>query len=280
MSGKTDLKLTKAELAYAATYGPWAIVTGASKGIGAEMAKELARLKMNLVLVARDGHALETLAGELVDTTGIEVKTISADLSTEDGINAVFTGTKGLDVGLFVANAGFGTSGPFIDGDLGQEVEMIDLNVGAVAKMTHHYGNVFASSTRDRSGIIMLSSIVSWQGVPGSANYAATKAWVQSFTEAIHKELKPLGIDVTAAAPAQVSTAFMERAKMKADGADPATVARNTLYSLGKKTTAFPDFNSWFLSTSLAFLPRPIRVNILQGVMAGMTKAYKADEAA
>lgn len=249
-------------------YGPWAVVTGASSGIGAELAKALAKRGLNVVLSARNSDSLNTLATEL-QSTGVETRVIVADLSNAEGTTELLTQCQSLDIGLFIANAGFGTSGDFIDGDLETELNMIDLNTRFLARQTHHFANQFKS--RGRGGIVLLSSIVSWQGVPRAANYAATKAYVQSLGEALHRELKPHGIDVLSSAPAQVNTEFMTRADMRSGGANARAVAENTLNALGKKSTVYPHFRSWFLSTALSMLPRRIRVFILAKVMGGMT---------
>lgn len=146
---------------------------------------------------------------------------------------------------------------------------MIDLNARSLARQIHHFANQFKS--RGRGVIVLLSSIVSSQGVSHAANYAATKANVQSLGEALHRELRPHGIDVLSSAPAQVNTVFMIRADMRGSGANTKAVAENTLNALGKKSTVYPHFRSWFLSTALSMLPRRIRVSILAKVMGGMT---------
>ncbi|MBI1262742.1 MAG: SDR family NAD(P)-dependent oxidoreductase [Rhizobiales bacterium] len=270
MAISRKLKLSASGREWQTRYGPWAVVTGSSNGIGLEIAKGLARRGLNLVLLARNGEALKAISTDLEAKYGIETRPVPADLSEAAGFKAMVEATCDLDIGLLIANAGFGTSGPFIDSDLATELSMIDLNIRALAEQTHHFARRLRA--RKTGGIILLSSIVSWQGVPGAANYAATKAYVQSLAEALNRELKPLGIDVLASAPAQVSTGFNERANMQGDGASPSVVAENTLKALGKRVTTYPHFMSWFLSTSLSFLPRSFRVSILAGVMDGMTK--------
>ena len=108
-------------------------------------------------------------------------------------------GFRDLDVGLLVAAAGFGTSGPFLDSDLTQELEMLDVNCRALLSQSLHFGRRFAE--RGRGGLILLASLVGFQGAPFSANYAATKAYVQSLAEALHVELALRGVDVLASAP-------------------------------------------------------------------------------
>ena len=162
-----------------AKYGPWAVVSGASDGIGREFARALGRQGFKLVLVARRRAALEALAAEL----STETRIIDADLGTSDGVRRVIDETAALEVGLLVAAAGFGTSGDFLHNALDDELAMLDVNCRAVAALSHAFGKRFV--TRGRGGLVLLSSLVAFQGVRRAANYAATKAWVQSFAEGL-----------------------------------------------------------------------------------------------
>lgn len=251
-------------------YGPWAVVTGASNGIGLEIANVLAARGLNVVIAARSETKLNQLAKDISQNHGVSTRVVATDLATEAGSNALFEQTQGLDVGLLVANAGFGTSGEFLNADIASELNMIDLNVRALAAHTHHFGQRL--KMRGKGGIILISSILSWQPVVKSANYAATKAYVQSLAEALHIECKPLGIDILASAPAGVNTGFAARASMQIDGADPKVVAKNTVDALGKKSTVCPHFMSKFLTTALATVPRFMRIKIMAAVMNGMAK--------
>ncbi len=122
--------------AWACRYGPWALITGASDGIGREVAIEAAARGADVVLVARRRAALESLARTIAATSPRRVRVIAADLSTEEGTAAVLDGTADLDVGLFAACAGFGTSGSFLDADAATEATMLDVNCRAVMAMT------------------------------------------------------------------------------------------------------------------------------------------------
>lgn len=250
------------------TYGPWAVVTGASDGIGREFARTLAKEGFKLVLVARRRQALESLANEL---PGAEVRVIGADLSTGEGLARVEAETKPLDVGLLVASAGFGTSGAFLDNTLEAELSMIDVNCRAVAALSHSFGQRLVK--RGRGGIVLLSSLVAFQGVRHAANYAATKAWVQSFAEGLALELGPAGVDVLASAPGPVRSGFGARANMQMSmAATPDIVANSTLAALGRRGTVRPGLLSKLLEWSLMFLPRWGRVRVMSLVMGGMTK--------
>lgn len=252
-------------------YGPWAVVTGASDGIGRAMAVRLAASGLHMVLIARRKEILRLLAEELMREHGVECRVLAVDLGKEEGIRAVVDATQDLDVGLLAAAAGFGTSGPLLETDLETELDMVDVNCRAVLALSQHFGRRLAA--RGRGGMILLSSLVAFQGVPRAANYAATKAYVQSLAEGLRWELAPLGVDVVASAPGPVRSGFGARANMRMGLAlTPERVAEVTLKALGRRSVVRPGWLSKFLEASLAPLPRWGRVRILKMVMEGMTK--------
>ena len=253
------------------SYGPWAVVTGASDGIGREIAIELAESGLNVVLVARRRERLERLAGQLGRGREVETRVIAADLGKTAGVESVVRGTRDLEVGLLAAAAGFGTSGPFVAGSLADELAMLDVNCRAVVALTHELGRRFAE--QGRGGIVLMSSIVAFQGVPRAAHYAATKAYVQTLAEGLRLELAARGVDVLASAPGPVASGFAERADMRMTQAlDPSRVARATLDALGRGATARPGWLSKLLGYSLAALPRAGRTRVMAAVMRGMTE--------
>jgi short-subunit dehydrogenase len=252
-------------------YGPWAVVTGASSGIGEALARRLAADGLRLVLVARGGAQLRDLAADLSARHGVDTRVVAADLAHRDGATAVTSATADLDVGLLVAAAGFGTSGPFLTADPERELAMLDVNCRAVLLHALHFGRRFAA--RGRGGLVLLGSIVGYQGVPRAAHYAATKAYVQSLGEALHLELAPQGVDVLVSAPGPVHSGFAARADMQMGAAlRPDDVARATLAALGRRGTVAPGALSKLLTYSLAPLPRWGRSRILAHVMRGMTR--------
>jgi uncharacterized protein len=251
-------------------YGPWAVVTGASSGIGRALAGELAAHGLHLVLVARRSAELEALAAALASRHGIQARALALDLAQPSAQAGLENATRELDVGLLVAASGFGSAGDFLDGDLDNELAMLDVNGRAVLGQTHHFAPRFVR--RGRGGLILFGSLVGFQGAPRAAHYAATKAYVQTLAEGLHVELRPRGVDVLSAAPGPVRSGFSDRAGMRLGLADdPATVARATLRALGRRMTVTPGLVSKFLTWSLMTAPRFLRVRILGKIMAGMT---------
>jgi hypothetical protein len=251
-------------------YGSWAVITGASEGIGRELAMRAAAGGLSVVLVARRADALRALAEDLETHYGATSRIIAADLGTDAGVARVLEETEALDVGLFAASAGFGTSGAFLSSPIAEELAMLDVNCRAVLALTHAFAKRFVA--RRRGGIVLMSSIVAFQGVPFAAGYAATKAWVQSLAEALHVELRPHGVDVIASAPGPVHSGFAARARMEMGLAlRPVDVAQRTLDALGRSMTVRPGWLSKLLEAALK-VPRWARVRIMKRVMGGMTR--------
>jgi short-subunit dehydrogenase len=255
---------------YLGRYGDWAVVTGASDGIGRAMARDLAARGFNLVLVARRNDALQDLGRELSQRHAVSCVAIASDLGTAEGRRAVIEGTEGLDIGLLVAAAGFGTSGDFVGNPLEPERQMLAVNCDAVLELTWHYARRFVA--RGRGGIVLMSSVLAFQGAPRSAHYAATKAWVQTFAEGLRVELRPHGVDVLASAPGPVASGFATLADMRMGPMLRADdVARVTLAALGRAGTVRPGWLSKLMGWSLAALPRWARVKVLARVVGAMT---------
>jgi short-subunit dehydrogenase len=183
LSDKEKERLRKA-------YGEWAVITGASSGIGLELARRVADAGINAVLVARNEDKLVATAKELTATYGVATRVIAADVSEPGGLKWIMDVTADLKVGLFIASAGYGTSGPFLISSIEEEVNMLRVNCDALLVLTHHFARRFTEQRR--GGIILMSSIVAFQGVPYAAHYAATKAYVQTLAEGLAAELRPL----------------------------------------------------------------------------------------
>ena len=196
-----------------------ALVTGASAGIGAEIAKLLAARGYALVLVARRKDRLLALAGELSEQHGVRVETIAADLSkpTPRGRIPGRVEELGLDVEILINNAGFATGGePFFEADPERELEQVRVDVEAVVALTSAF--LPAMVKRGRGAILNVASTAGMQPMPYSAGYSAAKAYVLTFSEAIHQEVRGRGVTVTALAPGPVDTDFWQIAGWEVQG--------------------------------------------------------------
>jgi uncharacterized protein len=253
------------------SYGPWAVVTGASSGIGQEMANCLAKAGFHMVLIARSEEILRDMAQDLSGRFNTQSRVLALDLSDERSYEEIATSTDDLDVGLLVYSAGFGDSGLFIDSDLPNQFQMVDVNCRMLMGVSHLFAKRFAQQRR--GGMVLMSSLVGFQGVPHTAHYAATKAYVQSLAEGLHFELAPYGVDVIASAPGPIHSGFAKKANMNLTLAQkPSDVAEETLLALGRGITVRPGFLSKFLEFSLCFLPRRFRVQMMGLIMKGATQ--------
>jgi short-subunit dehydrogenase len=195
-----------------------ALVTGASGGIGAEIARELARRAHNVVLVARRKPRLEALAEELTGEYGVRTETIAADLSkpaSRSRIAGRITQLN-LDIDILINNAGFATGGAFHEADPARELEQVQVLVEAVVVLTSTF--LPRMVARRRGAILNVASTAGMQPLPYAAGYSAAKAYVLAFSEAIHQEVQGQGVTVTALAPGPVETEFWDIAGWEAAG--------------------------------------------------------------
>ena len=190
------------------TFGPWALVTGASSGIGKEFARQLAASGLNLVLVARRLPLLEEIGHRLAQEYGIDYRALELDLSEEGFLSTLEAATHDLDIGLVVSNAGSGTPSEFLNHDSGYLHQMVRLSVLAHMDLAHHFGKKLAA--RQRGGIILLSGMGASQGVPYMANDSATRAYVLTLGETLNFELKKHHVHVTVLLPGPTYTPLAE----------------------------------------------------------------------
>ncbi|MEK8146638.1 SDR family NAD(P)-dependent oxidoreductase [Streptomyces sp. M10(2022)] len=194
-----------------------AVVTGASKGLGEAYARELASRGAHLILVARSADALNTLAGQIRKAHSVRVDVIAADLSDRRSPQTVVNAIEklGLDVDLLVNNAGMGSVGPFLGRPLEPNFQSVDVNVTALIGLVHLLGAGMVE--RGRGGIVNVASTAAFQPMPYQASYAATKAFVLSFTEALAEEVRGTGVRVMAAHPGATATGFFDRTTASMD---------------------------------------------------------------
>jgi hypothetical protein len=251
-------------MSHAQRGGNRAWVTGASVGIGAAFARRLARDGYDLSLVARNARQLEQLADELAAAHGIRTQAVAADLTDATALREVERAlAHDAHLALLVNNAGFGTNGPFASLDADREEAEIRLNVIAVTRLTR--AALPGLIRRRRGGVINVSSMAGLQPAPFNATYGATKAFVNSFTEALAEELRGSGVRVMALCPGFTRTEFQERAGIDASGipaiawmsAEAVVEAALKGFARGD-VVCVPGFGNWALSGITAALPRSL----------------------
>ncbi len=240
-----------------------ALITGASSGIGYELARVFAREGYDLVLVARNRLRLEALSADLTSRHAVKCAVIEKDLAAALAPNEIFDAVRAasVDVDVLVNNAGFGTNGPFARADLHSQMQMLQVNVVA---LTHLTGLFLPDMIARKNGkILNVASTAAFQPGPLMAVYYASKAYVLSFSEAIADELRRTRITVTALCPGPTKTEFHERAKIQnsrmltANTMDAATVARAGYEGMLKgRRLVIPGFTNRFLAASVRLAPR------------------------
>ncbi len=247
--------------------GSTALVTGASKGLGEVFADALAARAMNLVLVARSVAALRGLADRLTAKYDVQCVALNADLADSDAVSQIEAELErqGIEIDLLINNAGLGLTGSFLSHEITKEQSAIQVNVQALVALTHQFGGGMA--IRGRGGIINLSSNSAFQPLPHMATYAAAKAFVLHFSEALQYELKDRGVRVMAACPGPTATSFFDGTATALSARDmdsSEVVVREILRAFDRgKAVAYPGRLSVRAATWLPrLLPRSLIVRI------------------
>jgi short-subunit dehydrogenase len=256
-----------------------ALVTGASGGIGEELAKLLASKGADLVLVARSGDKLQRLAESLTASHNVRVHCLALDLSTASAPAQVesFLESNKLSIDYLLNNAGFGTFGPFVESDLTGELGQIQLNVVTLTHLTRLL--LPGMVKRGKGRILNVASTAAFQPGPMMAVYYATKAYVLSFSEALANELKGTGVTSTCLCPGPTSTGFNQRAKLGTGGMlskksvmmDAATVARRGYDGMMKgRRLVIPGVLNKMLAHSTRMGTRGLSASIVRRIMDGI----------
>ncbi len=258
-----------------------ALITGASSGIGEAFARRLAAEGHDIFLVARTEEKLQALCNELTGRHGIKADHLAVDLGKTGSEDAVFDTItdRGITVDILINNAGFGSMGDFSDLPLERELEMVDLNIRALVGLTHK----FVKGMRERKGgtIVNVSSAASFQPIPFMATYAATKAFVTSFSEAIAEENRPFGIQVLALCPGSTETNFFEASKidrmMQVKGQQTVDEVIETAIAAmnGKRTKIVSGWTNWLVATASNFSPNFV---ITRAIAKGLRGRYQGDK--
>ena len=254
--------------AFREKYGPWALITGGSAGIGEAFAWILAERGLNLILVARNQERLEQKAADIqAQNPTIQIRTHQADLSLSGIIEPLLQATADLDIGLVIPNAAMETNGAFLKNNFGDEQRLIQLNILAPAQLAHHYGRLM--SQRGHGGILFVSSIAGYSPTPFMANYGASKAYIISLSESLHYELKPKGIDVLVLSPGLTDTPLatnsgIDWAQLYVPHMDSDTTALTAIKALGRKSSVIPGFtNSLIVFARKYLLTRTLNLTLI-----------------
>lgn len=258
--------------AFRAKYGPWALVAGASQGLGEEYARQLAAFGLHVVLVARRVQPMTTLAEEFTATYGVQMRIVELDLARADAAQIVERETADLEIGILVYNAALSTIGGFFENALEDHVREIETNCRAPMMLAHTLGSIMAA--RGRGGIVLMSSLSATMGSALIANYAATKAYNLVLAEGLWEEMRTRGVDVMACcAPAVTTPNYQDSAPGRtAPGTmTPAAVVRETLAALGSTPSYIPGPTNRISALVLRrLLTRKQAIRIMGNVMRGM----------
>ena len=257
---------------FAQQYGPWALVTGASSGIGREFARQLTARGLNVVLVARRAERLAELADEVTNRHGVAARVVPLDLCYDGFLDPIRDATDGLEIGLLVNSAGFTHTGPFLDAPPDDLLRLLNLNARAPMLLAREYGP--AMRDRRRGGIIFLSSVTGFVGTPLWSLYSASKAFNLLLGEALAAELRAAGVAVMALAPGTTRTEFLDVAGINDFMAmEGEAVVAHALSRLGRSDVVVP---GRFYSAgvfAMRFLPRAVNRAVFGRIIAGMRRA-------
>ena len=259
----------------------FAVVTGASTGIGYELAKQFAQNRFDLLIVSA-GERIENAARD-IETLGTSVQAVQADLATHEGIHQLLSAIQasGRPIDAAAINAGVGVSGPFLETDLAEELNMIALNVTFAVHLAKYI--VKDMVARGSGRILFTASIAGTMPTPYEAVYGATKAFLRSFSQSLREELKDTGVSVTSLMPGATDTEFFERAgaldtKLGAgEKDDPAEVAREGFEALmaGKDHVVAGSFKNKLQAAAGYTLPDPMVAKAHAGMSAPGTASKK-----
>ena len=256
-------------------YGPWAIVAGASEGLGAAYAAQLARQGLNLVLIARRSDILASLASSLIDKYKIQVRTLTLDLSQPASTENIIQQTSDLEIGLLIYNAAYSSVGPFLEHPITDHLKEIETNIRTPLVLTHHFAGPMLA--RARGGILLMSSLSAFQGSAFIANYAATKAFNILLAEGLWEEWRARGTHVLACVAGAIRTPTFLASKPKQTGwfsdatITPEVVASEALSALGSQPFVIPGRGNRLSSFIMRhLLPRRVAIQMMGLILRKM----------
>ncbi len=251
-------------------YGQWAVVAGASEGLGLAFASALAARKLNVMLLARREDALKQAASTIRQAHGVETIALPCDLSSPSFSRELTLATRDLEVGIGVYNAAYSFIGETFARPLEDALRVVDVNCSAPLRFAHAL--VPKMIERKRGGLVLLSSLAAFQGSPRLAPYAASKAFNLVLAEGLWSELRDQGVDVIASCPGATRTPnYLKTTKNEAPGTlDSSVVAEQTLDALGGGPSVIPGTVNKLAAFFLAMLPRTSAVSIMRKSTANL----------
>ena len=239
-------------------YGPWALVTGASSGIGEQFTRLLAESGFNVLITARREHRLQILSRQLQQDYPVTIEALALDLCSDTFLSTLLTAAEGKHIGLIISNAGFGLKGLHHLSDPVAMTNMLSVNARAPMLIAHAFTPRLI--TRGGGGFIITGSMEGFMGFPYSASYAATKAFVHSLGDALWQELRPHNIDVLVLAPGSTNTEALSLQGIDAEQMtglmSPRSVASQALNKLGKKRVLITGWLNILFVRLLQLIPR------------------------
>jgi len=251
-------------------YGPFALVAGASEGMGEQFARQLAARGLNLILVARRGDVLAALAEDVAAQSGVEVRTLASDLARPESLEEIERAAAGCEVGLLVYNAAVSVIGSFLDHSIAEYRAEQEVNCRRPLELAHLFAGRMAA--RRRGGILLMSSLAGTQGSPFIAHYGATKAWNTVMAEGLWGELGEHGVDVlTCRAGATRTPKYLRGKRGNGDDSsafvpemEPADVVAEALAALGRTPSMVPGRVNRIAATLMQrLLPRRMAVTVM-----------------
>lgn len=256
-------------------YGPWAVVAGASEGLGAAYADQLAQRGLNLVLIARRENLLQALAQELKEKYGVDVKTFTLDLSQADSAEIIRDKTSDLEIGLLIYNAAFSAVGSFLECPISDHLKEIDTNIRTPLALTYYFGQRMSAS--GHGGVILMASLSAFQGSAFISNYAATKAFNMLLGEGLWEEWREQGIDALVCIAGAIRTSNYLASTPKQTGRfsdatlEPEDVAREALAALGQQPYVIPGRGNRLASFFMRhLLPRRMAIQMMGRILRDM----------
>lgn len=252
-------------------YGTWALVAGASEGLGACYAEQLAQHGLNLILVARRTEQLTALQQDLAQKYGVQVNTLTLDLLEMSSVETIIKNTNGLEIGLLIFNAAFSRVGAFHQHLIEEHLREVEINVRIPLMLIHHFSK--AMLERKRGGVLLMSSLSAFQGSAYISTYAASKAFQILLAEGLWEEWRSQNVDALVCVAGAIRTPTYLASKPRRERAmmEPTDVAREALAALGKQPYIIPGIGNKMASFFMRhLLPRTWTIRLMGKILRDM----------